>query len=211
MATDRIVATKSKVLYVRLILGALTWVALWLGVVSLVSALFKSAHVAVHESTFGPWTFLGVGLIVLWAIPKWLTVSSTSWSVDDEWVTIREGWLPWARKVFEIPFDTIFEAFWQAGFLGHFLGYAHCTIRRTEGNTTALVLTYARNSRDLVGAINEKVNDLRKARRPAETAASEPPNTADEIAKLVRLRDQGDINEEEFAALKKKLVDPAVR
>jgi hypothetical protein len=62
-----------------------------------------------------------------------------------------------------------------------------------------------------VGAINEKVNDLRKARRPAETAASEPPNTADEIAKLVRLRDQGDINEEEFAALKKKLVDPAVR
>jgi hypothetical protein len=89
MATDRIVATKSKVLYVRIILGALTWIALWLGVVSLVSALFESAHVAVHESTFGPWTFVGVGLIVLCAIPKWLTVSSTSWSVDDEWVTVR--------------------------------------------------------------------------------------------------------------------------
>ena len=211
VSNSPVVAKRSTILYVSIVLGALAWIAILLTAVTLVSALLSAQHVAHDQSRFGPWTFVGVALIVARALVKWKTVSSVSWSVEDDRVTVHRGWLPWTRFVLEVPIETIFEAYFQAGFFGHFFGYGHCTIRRTEGNTTALVLTYAREPGDIVGAINQKVNDLRRAGRSSSVSAEGPTNTADEIAKLVHLRNQGEISTEVFAALKKKLMDRAVQ
>jgi hypothetical protein len=202
-----VVAKQSKTRYVLVALGALIWIAILLTIATLVSALLSRDHIAHGGSTFGAWTMLGVALVVVRAIVKWKNISATYWSVEDGSVVTHGGWLPWTRGVFEVPFDTIFETYCHRGFVGHLFKYGHCTIRRTEGNTTALVLRYVHDPLNVVGVINQRVRELRSAERTSSVVLPEPSSTADEIAKLVQLREKGEISADEFTTLKKVVVD----
>ena len=104
------------------------------------------------------------------------------------------------------PKEDIYEAYYSKTMFGSFLGYATITVRRTEGSTSSFFATGMTNSGEITGSINALVRDLKKSPKQNFVNVNAHPSLADELQKLVELKNQGLLTEEEFNAQKQKLI-----
>jgi len=156
-------------------------------------------------------------LIVASGVYNLFYLSTIRWTITDEGVVVQQGILPWRKRGFDHPYDTIFEAYYNFGFFAKLFGYGTVVIRRTEGITTAESETRMNDAAKMAGLINAKVKELRKAQRPVAVPAAVTPaarSQVQELADLAKLRDAGDISTEEFETMKRRIVgerSPGVR
>ncbi len=169
------------------------------------------------------WLVLGVLAIDLFfafgAIRSFMETKNFTWTLTEEGVDIRSGFFFWQKSHFDLPYDTIFEAYYTFGFFAKMLGYGTCVIRRTEGVTSAYEATFIARPGLIVGEINKRVKELRVQAKqsllmqmagpaqpmiaPAETKKS----SAEHIRELIALKSEGAINDEEFQTMKRRIVE----
>jgi uncharacterized membrane protein YdbT with pleckstrin-like domain len=154
------------------------------------------------------WGVLLAGVALLFSasgIYNLLYLRTIEWIITDEEMRVKSGILPWRKRSFDHPYETIFEAYFNFGFFAKIFGYGTCVIRRTEGNTTAETESYMHDAKKITGLINARVKELRKAQRPA-TLAPTTRSAVQELADLAKLKAAGDISVEEFETMKGKIV-----
>ena len=155
---------------------------------------------------FGKTYFIGIGLL-FFGILKILSNRSTSWLLTNEDLIIKSGFLPWKKTYFEIPKEDIFEAFYSHGLFANIFGYGRLTIRRTDGTTSAFSTGGMTNPKEIIGSINSLVREIKKNRKMNFLNVNNNHSIADEINKLVELRNQGLLNDEEFNIQKQRLIN----
>lgn len=149
-----------------------------------------------------------LGIIFLPAgVMKILSNKSTSWILTDQELIIRSGFLPWRKTYLEIPKEDIYEAFYSNGFLANIFGYGSLTIRRTDGTTSAITNDGMTNPKEIIGAINSLVREIKKNLSGNQLNHNNLAIIADEIEKLIELKNQGLIDNEEFLFYKQKLIN----
>lgn len=146
-------------------------------------------------------------IILIIGVTKILSNKSTSWTLTDEDLIIRSGFLPWRKIYFEIPKEDIYEAFYSYGFFANIFGFGNLTIRRTEGTTSSFSCSGMTNPKEIVGSINSLVREIKKNPKANFLNINSNYSVADELQKLVELKNQGLLNEDEFNAQKRKLID----
>ena len=163
MAVSQVVGKKHAIAYLRILIGYGFWfllftaVFLWLGTTTSFQVPVALALVPLAL----------MGLTAFGGLRSWMETKRFSWTVTDEGVDIHSGWFSWQRTKFDMPFDTIFEAYYTFGLLAKMFHYGHCVIRRTEGVTSATEAKFMANPGKLVGAINQGVKEFRdRARQP---------------------------------------------
>ncbi|MEW5979247.1 MAG: PH domain-containing protein [Acidobacteriota bacterium] len=149
--------------------------------------------------------FLIVVVLLIRALAKWLYLRSFSWTVMDEQVVIKRGWLPWRKLHFEIPIDTVFEAYYTFGLFGRLFNFGHCTLRRTEGVTSEFSETYMARAEELVRLINRKVREFKKQQKQAPSVSTR--SEVEELKELALLKADGSISAQEYETLKRKIVN----
>lgn len=210
MAASELVGRKHAIVYLRALIGFAIWFSIfgWLFVWLATTTRF-------HVPPMLVLVVLGlVGLTLLFFLLSWMDVRSFTWTVTDGHVELHSGWLFWRKTSFNIPYETIFEAYYTFGFFAKILHYGHCVIRRTEGVTSTTGATYMAVPEKLVGAINAKVKEYRARAwqpiamvAPAVAPAFGPAKTAvQQIGELAALKRDGAITTEEFEVMKKKII-----
>ena len=196
MESIELIGKKHRIVYIELLLGTGTLVALLLAL-----------RTVRDIRPYSQWILLLVAVVVLRAAFTWLRLQSIAWVVTGEDVIVKGGWLPWTKSQFAVPVDSIFEAYYSIGFWAKVLNYGHCTIRRTEGTTSSFRETYLARPKELVGLINQKVRDFKK--RQARPGAAPPVNEVDELKSLATLKANGSITGAEFDAMKQRIITRA--
>ena len=141
--------------------------------------------------------FLG-SVLSVYGIAKILSNRSTSWMLTNEDLVIKSGFLPWRKIYFEIPKEDIYEAFYHKSLFGTVFGFGTLTVRRTDGTTSAFSTTGMTDPQEITGAINSLVRELKKAPLNPTFNFTGNISMADEIQKLVELKNQGILSDEEF-------------
>ena len=196
MESIELIGKKHRIVYIELLLGTGTLVALLLAL-----------RTVRDIRPYSQWILLLVAVVVLRAAFTWLRLQSIAWVVTGEDVIVKGGWLPWTKSQFAVPVDSIFEAYYSIGFWAKVLNYGHCTIRRTEGTTSSFRETYLARPKELVGLINQKVRDFKK--RQVRPGTAPPVNEVDELKSLAALKANGSITGAEFDAMKQRIITRA--
>ncbi len=199
--------TKSFIAYISIIVGQ----AIFIG---MVNALFFGIAYGMGEAQAPEDAYYYLSLawrgmnvyLGLMAIYNLFFIRTIRWIVTDEGVRIKSGILPWRKNDLFHPYETIFEAFYEFGFFAKLFGYGTCSIRRTEGITTAIAEIRMRNAAKIIGLINERLKLLRKETRgQAPTPAAR--TDAEELARLGQLKADGTITAAEFETMKRKVIE----
>ncbi len=132
-------------------------------------------------------------------------IRTFQWIVSDEGVRIKSGLLPWKKNDLMNPYEVIFEASYDFGFFAKIFRYGGCNLRRTEGITTEIHEPYMHNAAKIIGLINKNLNHLRKEARGPKLSASR--SDTEELAHLAELKNNGDISSEEYATMKRKIIE----
>lgn len=144
--------------------------------------------------------------IILLSILRILSSKSSKWILTKNELIIKSGFLPWRKSYFDIPIDTIFEAYYEHNLFANIFGYGHLNIRRTEGSTSSFRTTKMTKHKEITTNINSMVQELKKQEKlmnmPQPTV-----NTVDELYKLSQLKQQGILTDEEFEHMKQKLIN----
>jgi hypothetical protein len=151
------------------------------------------------------WKGIVVYLILL-ALYRLVYIRSIRWIVTDEGVRIKEGLLPWRKMDYMHPYETIFEAMYSFGFFAKLFRYGTCTIRRTEGITTAIEETHMHNAGKIIGLINSHLKQSRQVAKggpPVHATRTE----VEELAGLAKLKADGDISPDEYETMKRKIIE----
>jgi len=196
MESAEFIGKKHSIVYIRMLLGTAFWVGLLL-----LLATVKDIR------PYSQWVLLLVGLVLLSAAFRWLELRSIAWVVTAEDVIVQGGWLPWKKYRFDIPINSIFEAYYSIGFWAKLLNYGHCTLRRTEGTTSAFSVTYLARARELTGLINQKVKQYRK--RQEQPAVKRAGGDVDELKDLASLKANGSITGAEYETMKQRIITRA--
>jgi len=196
MESAEFIGKKHSIVYIRMLLGTAFWVGLLL-----LLATVKDIR------PYSQWVLLLVGLVLLSAAFRWLELMSIAWVVTAEDVIVQGGWLPWKKYRFEIPINSVFEAYYSIGFLAKLLNYGHCTLRRTEGTTSSFSVTYLARARELTGLINQKVKQYRK--RQEQPAVKRAGGDVDELKDLASLKANGSITGAEYETMKQRIITRA--
>lgn len=151
------------------------------------------------------WLIAGVILLFV-TMNSILRNLSTKWILTQEELIIKSGFLPWKKTYFEIPIETIYEAYYQYGFWAKIFGYGHLNIRRTEGSTSSFRTTAMTNCDVITQSINTEVKTLKKSKQVPQQSSVTQYSVADELMKLSELMTKGIITQEEFAEQKAKLL-----
>lgn len=146
-------------------------------------------------------------LFFIAGITKLLSNKSTAWTLTNEDLIIKSGFLPWRKVYYVIPKEDIFEAYYRKSAIGTIFGYGTLNIRRTEGTTTSFHEKGMTNPDEITGSINSLIRELKKNPKVNFVNLNTNHSIADEIQKLVELKNQGLLSEEEFSAHKQKLID----
>jgi hypothetical protein len=167
--------------------------------------------VAVTQSGTLRLIFAGLCLLILVGRTyRFFYFRTIRWVVTDDGLRVSQGILPWRKWSFHHPYDTIFEAYYNHSFLGHWLNYATCSIRRTEGMTTAMSERRIRDAKTLTGLINSKLAEIRAAAKPVApapvAAAASAPGTVERLSELARLKAAGDITADEYEVMKARTI-----
>lgn len=146
-------------------------------------------------------------IIIAFSILKILGYKSSKWILTEKNLIIKSGFLPWRKSYFDIPIDTIFEAFYKHGLLSNIFRYGHLYIRRTEGSTSAFDTPVMIKHKEITGKINAMVRELKNSIPNNVVSQQHKPYYADELIKLTELRRQGVLNDEEFEQMKQNLIN----
>ena len=157
---------------------------------------------------WGAWVFAligGAGIVMLLAWPGKSIAGLTTcryWVTTDR-VIRREGFL--VRTTAEIPVAKVTNVRSLQGPIGRMFGFGDVVIE-TSGFPATIRFEHVRRPEWVRRIVFERMEANRMKARPAGVAYT-PASVADELAKLVRLRTDGVITEEEFRSLKSRLVD----
>lgn len=151
-------------------------------------------------------SFIGlIGIIMIFfGLHKILQNRTTMWILYEDELVIKSGFLSWKKTFFAIPIDNIFEAFYQNDFFAHLFKYGHLNIRRTEGSTSSFRTAIMTNNKEITGTINTMVRNLKTNSLQKKSLNL---NLSDELLKLVNLKNQGILSEEEFQKGKDKIMN----
>ena len=193
MESAEFIGKKHSIVYIRMLLGTAFWVGLLL-----LLATVKDIR------PYSQWVLLLVGLVLLSAAFRWLELMSIAWVVTAEDVIVQGGWLPWKKYRFEIPINSVFEAYYSIGFWAKLFNYGHCTIRRTEGTTSSFHERYLTRPQQLVGLINQKVKEFKK--RSGRPGVTQPASAVDQLKDLATLKADGSITGAEYEVMKQRII-----
>ncbi|NJC25810.1 YdbT family protein [Neolewinella antarctica] len=180
-----------------------------------------------HWATYTPWIFISpvaflfllgsigsttyktlvltIGLTILAGIVnKILSQRAVKWSLFDDKLVVESGYLPWTKSYWTFPIETIYESFYESGFLHKLLGFGTLVIRRTEGSTTSIESRVMTNASSMASDINYLVKEFRGRQNSSSNTNS--GSVADELLKLGELLKQGLITEQEFNLEKRRVL-----
>lgn len=86
-------------------------------------------------------------------------------------------------------------------------GFGNLTIRRTEGTTSTFSCYGMTDPKEIMGSVNSLVRKLKKNQKTNTVNFTNNISLADEIQKLVDLKNQGILNDDEFNAQKQMLIN----
>ena len=143
---------------------------------------------------------LGLGLILISALPKIVAWATSHFVVTTDRVVHRSGWF--AKRSMEIPLENISDVRFSQGVFERLIG-AGDLILESPGEFGQETFTNIRRPESVQKTVHE-MNEAnqRRMRSPAASAS-----VADELAKLDRLRDEGVISDQEFEAQKARLLN----
>lgn len=220
MATDEIVARKHWFAYLKILLGYGIWFLIL--VVALAAAIAGASRSNPSYESESTHALVAIVVLVVMAISvilflwSWMDTKRFTWTAEEERLVLRSGWMPWQRSEFGIAYDTIFESYFEANILDHFIGSSDITIRRTEGVTSKNVATNMKNGEEVSGMINRKIKETKALRYAApqllSQMISEAPHVgqgkslAEQLKELAVLKADGTITAEEFELMKRKII-----
>lgn len=152
------------------------------------------------------YTAVGTFFVAVFVL-KILGLKSTKWILTDNELIIKSGFLPWRKTYFDIPIDTIFEAYYRHNLLSNIFGYGYLYIRRTEGLTSGFKEPAMTKHGEIAGKINAMIRDLKKSQSQHFIPQQQVLSQADELLKLTELHRQGVLSDEEFQQMKQKLIN----
>jgi len=197
---------KSLIAYINSIIGTAILVAMINGIFYGISYAMSEAEAS--ENAFNifslAWIVVNIYLAASYIYNQFY-IRTFQWIVSDEGVRIKSGLLPWKKNDLMNPYEVIFEASYDFGFFAKLFRYGGCNLRRTEGITTELYAPYMHNAAKIIGLINENLKQLRKETRGPKFSATR--SDAEELSHLAELKNSGDISAEEFAAMKRKIIE----
>ncbi|HTN99858.1 MAG TPA: PH domain-containing protein [Microthrixaceae bacterium] len=185
------------------------WVMLAEGVVLLVGSIIFGIWVKWGwgpEKTLGSFAYGATAVLVigslLYFLQRWITWISTEFVVTTDRCIFREGII--AKRGIEIPLERINTIFFNQGIIDRMVGAGTLTIE-SAGENGVQTFTDVRRPMMVQQTLYEQMEDnenrkFDRVRGPAQLSV------ADEVAKLVVLRDQGHLSPEEFAAQKAALL-----
>ncbi len=146
-------------------------------------------------------------VLTFFGIIKILSNKSTSWTLTNEDLVIKSGFMPWRKTYFEIPKEDIYEAFYSRSMFGSMFGFGNLAIRRTEGTTSTFSCSGMTDPKEIMGSINSLVREIKKNPKTNTVNFTNTISLADEIQKLVELKNQGILNDDEFNVQKQRLIN----
>ncbi len=136
----------------------------------------------VHSMTTGNYG-KGIGLVVM---------------TDRRLLFVQDGMMSKATEDF--PYSKISSVSWQSGMtMGTIVVFA-------SGNKAEITNVHKKDGKSIVDSLRERLADSPAPAAPAQVQQVAAPDLADQLTKLAALRDQGILNEDEFAAQKAKLL-----
>jgi uncharacterized membrane protein YdbT with pleckstrin-like domain len=134
---------------------------------------------------------------------QWVVWISTNFVVTTDRCIYREGVV--SKRGIEIPHERINTVFFHQGVLDRLMRAGTLTIESAGENG----MQTFRDVKDPVGVqqvIYQQIEDNESRRY--DRGPSAPHSIADELAKLVTLREAGHLSDEEFVAQKARLLEP---
>jgi hypothetical protein len=168
------------------------------GVLVLIGLLFLTS------STI--WKVLGL-LLIVFNIIKLISLNSVKWTLTSSDLYITKGFLPWAKTQIQVPIFDIYDSSCSSGMFGHFFGFGHVFIRRTEGNTTQVSETSLVGAKDFSGHINQFVQDYKKSKN--NIIINQAPinqSIVEELKHLADLKKNGELTQVEYDTMKSRLI-----
>lgn len=144
-------------------------------------------------------------IVLVMLTVKVLELLKLRWTLTDHGVSLERGLLPWQKSSYHLRFDQIFECFYVSGFLGRMLGFGTLVIRKSDGISTREVQPYLANP----GNFDKKLESFlcEKSAHKNSLAPIQGITVTEELQKLIKLKNDGHISEEEFSSLKSKAMD----
>jgi uncharacterized membrane protein YdbT with pleckstrin-like domain len=182
--------------------------------------LAKGVVILVLTTAVGLWVLLGwdrdgtladvVNVVVtlaiiaslLYLLQRWVAWVSTNFVVTTDRCIYREGII--SKRGVEIPLERINTVFFNQSVVDRLIGAGTLTIESAGENG---VQTF-QDVRDPIGVQQVLYQEMEdnENRKFDRVRGTGPASTADELAKLAALHEQGHLSAEEFAAQKAKLL-----
>ncbi len=183
-----------------IVIGRKHWVAYVL------PTLFFLIGVLMLMTSTSFWRFLG-GIFIIINGYKLLVLYSVKWTLTSTFLLIEKGIFPWSKIELDIPIFQIYESLIYFGMMGHFLGFGHIRIRRTEGVTSEISETSIRGVKQLSAHINRLIIEYKANENTIPAQHSTKTSLLEDLQTLSALRDKGKITQEEYALLKQRIID----
>ncbi|MCB9201977.1 MAG: SHOCT domain-containing protein [Flavobacteriales bacterium] len=173
----------------------------WVTYVIPVILLIIGALSILSKNFIGGIIFLTLGIITV------LANKSVSMVLTNEDLVFKSGFLPWNKTYYEIPLEDIYESYFEKGIFATIFGFASITIRRTEGTTSSFSSSGMTEAKELTGSINSLIRKIKKNTKQSFVNVNANISIADEIHKLVELKEKGILSAEEFDLHKQRLLN----
>lgn len=177
------------------------------GIIILVALFFVYLSFGVTTKWISISLLVFASIVALSKILTVLNLASVRWSFNGGELRVTKGFLPWNKTHIQIPIFDIYDSSVSSGFMGHYLNFAHISIRRTEGMTSQLSESYLAKAAGFSSVLNKFVQDYKKDQSFVNKNPAQTSDVGLELQRLVDLKNTGVLNEEEFERLKRKLID----
>ncbi|SHK17325.1 hypothetical protein SAMN04488007_2255 [Maribacter aquivivus] len=171
-------------------------------------AYFISSRNSPNTNPYIDYGVLIFGIFILYKNLRAIILNlRVEWLFDDEELIVKSGLLPWHRVNFSIDISKIYEMYYKNNFMGTILGYGTLHVRQTDGVTSQTFGFSMTNHKKITVAINEAMTNYKnenKVRVSGNVSTTE--NISSELMRLAHMHSEGIITNEEFAALKRKLI-----
>ncbi len=145
---------------------------------------------------------VGIVSSLAWVGVTWIKWYSTEFVVTTDRCIYRSG--VFAKRGIEIPLDRINTIFFEQGILDRMVG-AGTLVIESAGEMGRQIFEDVRDPVHVQNVLYQEMEDNENRKFDRVRGGDALLSTADEIAKLVELREQGHISTEEFESEKAKL------
>lgn len=145
---------------------------------------------------------VGIVSSLAWVGVTWIKWYSTEFVVTTDRCIYRSG--VFAKRGIEIPLDRINTIFFEQGILDRIVG-AGTLVIESAGEMGRQIFEDVRDPVHVQNVLYQEMEDNENRKFDRVRGGDALLSTADEIAKLVELREQGHISTEEFESEKAKL------